>query len=325
MKYTLSFICLAVLSSSFNVVFSNDALNEPVSKHGQLSVSGNQLVNQDGEPVQLKGMSLAWSIWWPQFYNEPTVEGIKNGCHSNVVRAPLAIETDSGGYLTDPEGQKQLIVDVIEAAIKNDIYVIVDWHEEKAETHQAEAIDFFDQISKTYGSYPNIIYETFNEPTSQSWSDTLKPYHEAVIKAIRANDPDNVILVGTPTWSQSVDAAAADPITDQKNILYSLHFYAGTHKQWLRDTAQSALDSGIGIFVNEYGTCGADAQGEVDVDETNLWWAWLDENNISYVNYDVTDKEETASVVIPGTTAENVCKEEYLTESGKLVVAQNKK
>uniref|UniRef100_A0AB39A369 Endoglucanase Z4 n=1 Tax=Glenea cantor TaxID=983541 RepID=A0AB39A369_9CUCU len=325
MNHGLSLIYLALLSSFISIVFTKDALYEPVSKHGQLSVSGNQLVNENGEAVQLKGMSLAWSIWWPQFYNEPTVDGIKNGCHSNVVRAPLAIETNDGGYLTDPEGQKKLIVDVIEAAIKHDLYVIVDWHEEKAETHQAQAIQFFDEISKTYGSYPNIIYETFNEPTSQSWSTTLKPYHEAVIKAIRANDPDNLIIVGTPTWSQSVDQAAADPITDQTNIMYSLHFYAGTHKQWLRDTAQSALDSGIGIFVTEYGTVNADATAPIDLEESKLWWEWLDKNNLSYVNYDVTDKDEGASVLIPGTTAENVCKEEYLTEAGKLAVEQNKK
>ncbi|XP_018564984.1 uncharacterized protein LOC108906255 [Anoplophora glabripennis] len=321
-----AFVLLAVLGSSINFAFSKDALNEPVSKHGQLSVSGNKLVNANGEEVQLKGMSLAWSIWWPQYYNEPTVEGVKNGCHSNVIRAPLAIETNDGGYLTDPEGQKKLIVDVIEAAIKHDIYVIVDWHEEKAETHLEQAVDFFDQISKTYGGYPNIIYETFNEPTTQSWSDVLKPYHEAVIKAIRANDPDNIIIVGTPTWSQSVDQAAADPITDYDNILYSLHFYAGTHTQWLRDTTKAALDKGIGIFVTEYGTTKADATPPIALEETKLWWSFMDENNMSYVNYDITDKEsEAASVLVPGTTAENVCKEGYLTESGLLVVEQNKK
>nr|UNG40295.1 glycoside hydrolase family 5 subfamily 2 [Exocentrus adspersus] len=326
MKHIVSLISLAVLSSSLTLVLCKDALLEPVSKHGQLSVDGTDIVDENGEKVQLKGMSLAWSIWWPQYYNKATTDGVKKGCHSNVIRAPLSIDTADGGYLKDPEGQKKLVVAVIEAAIKDDIYVIVDWHEEKADTHLNQSIQFFEEISKTYGKYPNIIYETFNEPTEQSWSDDLKPYHEAVIKAIRANDPNNIIIVGTPTWSQAVDKAAADPITDQKNILYSLHFYAGTHKQWLRDTAQAALDKGIGIFVTEYGTVKADATGPIDLEETQLWWDWLDENNISYVNYDITDKEsEDASVLIPGTTAEHVCEEEYLTESGKLVVAQNTK
>nr|UNG40277.1 glycoside hydrolase family 5 subfamily 2 [Acanthocinus aedilis] len=318
-------IFLAALSGLINIAISKDALLEPVSKHGQLSVVGTDLVDEHGEKVQLKGMSLAWSIWFPEFYNQATVDGVKNGCHSNIVRAPLAVDTASGGYLTDPEGQKALVEAVIEAAIKDDIYVIVDWHEEKADTHLAEAVDFFDQISKKYGSYPNIIYETFNEPVSQSWSNVLKPYHEAVINAIRANDPDNVILLGTPTYSQDVDEAAADPITDQINIMYSLHFYAGTHKQWLRDKADVALNAGIGIFVNEYGTVNADASAPVDEEESQLWWAWLDEHNISYVNYDITDKDEGASALIPGTTAEHVCEEDVLTESGKLAVAQNKK
>nr|AMA76414.1 cellulase 5 [Mesosa myops] len=321
----ISLISLLVFSSLSNFVFSKDALYEPVSKHGKLSVDGINLVDEQGEIIQLKGMSLAWSIWFPQFYNQPTVDGVKNGCHSNIVRAPLAVDTNDGGYLTDPEGQMQLIENVIEAAIKDDIYVIVDWHEEQAQSHLAESMDFFDKISKKYGSYPNIIYETFNEPTEQSWSEILKPYHEAVIKTIRANDPDNIIILGTPTWSQSVDQAAADPITDQRNIMYSLHFYAGTHKQWLRDTAQGALDKGLPIFITEYGTVNADASAPVDLDESKLWWEWLDKNNLSYVNYDITDKDEGASALIPGTTAEHVCEPDTLTESGRLAVEQNKK
>nr|UNG40305.1 glycoside hydrolase family 5 subfamily 2 [Mesosa nebulosa] len=323
--YVTNVIALLVFSSVLNIVFSKDALEETVSKHGKLSVDGINLVDEKGEKVQLKGMSLAWSIWWPQFYKAATVDGVKNGCHSNVVRAPLAVDTNDGGYLTDPEGQMKLIETVIEAAIKDDIYVIVDWHEEKAETHLAQSVDFFDKISKKYGKYPNIIYETFNEPTEQSWSEVLKPYHEAVIKTIRANDPDNIIILGTPTWSQEVDKAAADPITDQKNIMYTLHFYAGTHKQWLRDTAQGALDKGIAIFVTEYGSVNADCNGAVDVEESKLWWEWLDKNNLSYVNYDITDKDETCSVIVPGTTAEHVCEPDTLTESGKLAVEQNKK
>nr|USZ80401.1 ANC_GH5_2 [synthetic construct] len=323
MNSSFLLICLVVLSCSIDIAISKDAALETVSKHGQLSVDGVNLVDQNGEKVQLKGMSLFWSIWMPQYWNEATVDAIHNECHSNVVRAAMAVDND--GYLTDPEGQMELVETVIEAAIEDDIYVIVDWHEEHADNHLEEAKEFFDKISKKYGSYPNIIYETYNEPLDVSWSDVLKPYHEAVIKTIRANDPDNVIILGTPNWSQKVDQAAADPITDQKNIMYTLHFYAGTHKQWLRDTAQGAIDKGLPIFVTEYGTVNAAGNGAVDVEESQLWWDWLDENNMSYVNWAISDKDEGASALIPETTAEQVCQDEYLTESGKLVVAQNKK
>nr|UNG40281.1 glycoside hydrolase family 5 subfamily 2 [Anisarthron barbipes] len=323
MKSALLSIFLVVLS--FSATYSKDAALETVSKHGRLSVNGIHLVNQNGEPVQLKGMALFWSIWYPQFYNQATVDGVHKGCHSNVIRAALAVDTKDGGYLKDPAGQQALIEAVVEAAIKDDIYVIVDWHEESAFNHLAQAQDFFDKISRKYGGYPNIIYEPFNEPVNAAWSSVLKPYHEAIIKTIRKNDPNNVIVLGTPNYSQDVDQAAADPITDQKNIMYTLHFYSATHKQWLRDKAQIALDKGLPIFVTEYGVVAADAQGPIDEPESHIWWDFLDKYGISYVNYDISDKDEPCSALIPGTTAEQTCDEAHLTTGGKLAVSQNKK
>nr|UNG40317.1 glycoside hydrolase family 5 subfamily 2 [Oxymirus cursor] len=311
---------------SINVVISKDAALETVSKHGKLSVRGVNLVDQHEDPIQLKGMSLFWDVWMPQYYNQESIDGIHDACHANVVRAAMAVETLlDGGYLIDPEETIKRLSVVIDAAIRDDIYVIVDWHEEDAQTHLTQAKEFFDTVSKKYGSYPNIIYETFNEPTTQSWSYVLKPYHEAVISTIRANDPDNVIILGTPTWSQRVDQASLDPITDQKNIMYTLHFYAGTHKQWLRDTANTALSNGLPIFVTEYGTVDADGDGAVDRAESRLWYDWLDEHNISYVNWALSDKLEGASVLVANATSDEVCQDDYLTESGHFVVDQNKK
>nr|UNG40306.1 glycoside hydrolase family 5 subfamily 2 [Mesosa nebulosa] len=319
------FVLGLVFACLVNFSLSKDAALETVSKHGQLSVSGVDLVDSNGDKVQLKGMSLFWDVWMPQYYNKESIDGIHDLCHSNVVRAAISVETDfDGGYIETPDASLERLYAVIDAAIADDIYVIVDWHDHEADTHLEYALDFFDKVSKKYTGVPNILYETFNEPTGQSWSDILKPYHEAVIKTIRANDPDNVIIVGTPTWSQSVDQAAANPITGQTNIMYTLHFYAGTHKQWLRDTANGALSNGIPIFVTEYGTVNADGDGNVDEAESRLWYSWLDEHNISYANWAVSDKVEGASALQPNTTAADTCKEQFLTASGKFVVAQNK-
>nr|UNG40289.1 glycoside hydrolase family 5 subfamily 2 [Gaurotes virginea] len=322
MSYSL-LICLLVLSWSIDNGISKDAAQETVSKHGQLSVNGLQLVNQNGEPVQLKGMSLFWSVWMPQYWNQESVDSVHNACHSNIVRAAMAVEYD--GYLTDPEGQMEMVETIIEAAIKDDIYVIADFHDWHGENHLAQAKQFFDAVSKKYGHYPNVIYETYNEPLDVSWSLVVKPYHEEVIKVIRANDPDNLILLGSPSWDQDLDQVVADPITDQTNIMYTLHFYSVDGKQWLRDRASNAMSHGIPLFVSEYGTCAGTGDGEILPEETQLWWDWLDENNLSYVNWAFSDKVENASALIPGTPAELGCQEEYLTESGRLVVAQNKK
>nr|UNG40288.1 glycoside hydrolase family 5 subfamily 2 [Agapanthia villosoviridescens] len=324
MRSALLFGCLLIASSWIENAFSKDAALEPVSKHGQLAVDGVNLVNQYGERVQLKGMSLFWSVWMPYFYNKTTVDGIKKYCHSNIVRPMMAIDTKDGGYLTDPEGETALIDAVIDAAIEDDMYVLVDWQDFEAENHLEQSLYYFDRLSKKYGHYPNIIYEPYNEPISLEWSTVVKPYHEAVIKTIRANDPDNLIVLGTPQWSQLLNLAAADPIQNQTNIMYSLHFYAGTHKQEFRQITRNAIASGLPVFVSEYGTVNADASPPVDLEESLLWYDLMEEYGLSYVNFAVSDKDEGAAALIPGTTPENVCREEYLTESGKLVVEHNK-
>nr|UNG40307.1 glycoside hydrolase family 5 subfamily 2 [Mesosa nebulosa] len=324
MRFPLLLTCLLIAGIWVNTAVSKDALLEPVSKHGQLAVDGANLVNQNGEKVQLKGMGLFWSVWMPYFYNKTTVDGIKEYCHSNIVRPMMAIDTISGGYLTDPEGEEALIYAVIDAAIEDDLYVLIDWQDFEAENHLEQSVYFFDRLSKKYGSYPNIIYEPYNEPITLDWSGLVKPYHEAVIKAIRANDPDNIIVVGVPNYSTRLDLAVADPILNQTNIMYSLHFYSGTQQEPFREIARNAVKDGLPVFVTEYGTVNADASPPVDVEQTKLWYEFLDENNLSMVNFAISDKDEGASALIPGTTPENVCKEEYLTESGKIVVAHNK-
>ena len=75
-----------------------------------------------------------------------------------------------------------------------------------------------------------------------------------------------MILVGTPNWSQDVDQAALSPVSKKyrKNVMYTLHFYAATHKEWLRDKAQAALDKGLPLFVSEFSICDASGNGGLD-------------------------------------------------------------
>ncbi|MYW05815.1 cellulase family glycosylhydrolase, partial [Streptomyces sp. SID3343] len=87
------------------------------------------------------------------------------------------------------------------------------------------------------------------------------------------------IVVGTPNWSQDVDVAANDPITGYANIAYTLHFYAGTHGQSLRDKATAALNKNIPLFVTEWGSVNADGGGGVATSEANAWMTYLKANN----------------------------------------------
>lgn len=294
----------------------------PVEKNGQLKIVGKSLLNSNNEPIQLKGMSLFWSQWMPQFYTYETVESLCKNWNISIIRAAMAIEHD--GYLANPEKEMKKVMEVIDAAINLGIYVIIDWHDHHAENHLEEARLFFGEIAAKYGDYTNIIYETYNEPLDVSWSEVPKPYHEVVIAEIRKYDSNNIIVCGTPNWSQRVDKAADDPLKGE-NIAYTLHYYAGTHRQELRDIITKALNKNISIFVTEFGTTPASGDGFVDKAESKLWWDYLDLHSLSWCNWSITDKEEASAAIKPGTLPSNLDKEAVLTESGKLVKTELKK
>tara|TARA_A100001011_G_scaffold28341_1_gene27528 strand:+ start:397 stop:1110 length:714 start_codon:yes stop_codon:yes gene_type:complete len=221
---------------------------------------------------------------------------------------------DPGGYLDNKTANKDRVKIIIDAAIQEGIYVIVDWHSHHAEDYVDEAIIFFEEIASLYGDNDNVIYEIYNEPLDISWSETIKPYAISVISAIRAIDPDNLIVVGTPEWSQRIDLAAADPIIGFPNIAYTLHFYTVYHHQWLRDRASAALDDGIAIFVSEWGSIGYSI---VDT-EANDWMTWCFTNKIIHCNWSVNDKEEEWSILVPGASTNGNWNDNDLTEAGKL-------
>ncbi len=284
-----------------------------------LSVSGNKILI-GGEEGSLAGNSLFWSnTGWggEKYYTEQTVAWLKSDWNATLVRAAMGVN-DGGGYLTD-NANKSRAFTVVDAAIANNMYVIIDWHTHKAEDYKAQAITFFEEMATKYKDSNNVIYEIYNEPLNTTdWSTVIKPYAVDVIAAIRAIDPDNLIIVGTQTWSQDVDKASNDPITGYINIAYTLHFYAGTHKQSLRDKAQIALNNGIALFVTEWGTVNATGDGAVAATETTAWMNFLRTNKISHANWALNDKVEGASALVAGASANGGWLSSQLTASGTL-------
>lgn len=286
-----------------------------------VSVSGNKVVF-GGKIGSASGMSFYWSNnGWPgaRFYNAGAVGYLKEDFKATIVRAAMGVE-DAGGYLQAPAENKARLKAVVDAAIAKDMYVIIDWHSHYAHQHQAEAIAFFQEMARTYGNTNHVIYEIFNEPKNDStWEGNVKPYAQAVIAAIRAIDPDNLIVVGSPNWSQDADVASRSPITGYKNIAYTLHFYAGTHKQFLRDKATTAMNNGVALFVTEWGAVNADGNGGVDYAETNAWIDFMKRNNISNANWALDDANEGSAALAPGASSTGGWANWDLTDSGKLV------
>ena len=244
------------------------SLSSLIDAVDHLSVRGNKIL-ASGQPASFSGISLFWSnVNWggEKFYNADVVSWLKTDWKSTIVRAAMGVD-ENGGYLQDSASaafNKAKVKAVVDAAISNDMYVIIDWHSHKAENYRDQAVAFFEDMARTYGHHPNVIYEIYNEPLQVSWSGTIKPYAEAVAGAIRAIDPDNLIIVGTSNWSQHVDEALLDPITRFSNIAYTLHFYVASHKQWLCDKAQTALNRNVALFVTEWGSVDASGSGQVD-------------------------------------------------------------
>lgn len=286
-------------TATYLVQLSTRNYSSVVEKYGLLQTSGNKIVDKNKNPVSLAGNSFYWSNngWGGEnYYKTQVVDWLALDWGTSIVRASMGVD-DIGGYLQDKNGNLKKVKIIVDAALAKGLYVIIDWHTENAHKYPEEAVDFFSQMALLYGKNDNIIYEIFNEPLEISWSNTIKPYAEKVITAIRKIDPDNIIVVGTPTWSQRVDLAAADPITMSTNIAYTLHFYTVYHKKELRDIATAAINKGLPIFVTEWGPIGYTEKDP----EAELWMEWCRTNMISHCAWAVNDKLEEWSIVKPGT------------------------
>lgn len=291
---------------------------QPVRQHGKLKVQGPQLVNEKGQAVALHGMSFGWHNLWPRFYNKGAVNELVTKWKCTVIRASMGIELNGDGYLKSPEHSVELMQNVIDACIREGVYVIIDWHDHNIHTNQA--ISFFSMMSKKYASYPNIIYEVFNEPDYETWPE-VKKYSEQVIAAIRANDKSNIILVGSPHWSQDVHLPADDPIKGYDNLMYTMHFYAGTHKQWLRDRTDAAIAKGLPVFVSECAGMEATGDGPLDKAEWEKFREWMDARKLSWIAWSVSDKKETCSVLNPTAASNGNWKESDIKEWGQTAQA----
>ncbi len=307
---------LVLIISSCSKTPDHNKDKKIVEKFGQLRVAGNQIVDQHGNPIILRGMSLFWSQWMGKYYNYDCIKWLRDDWQCTVVRAPLGIGKD--GYLEKPEQEIKKIRTVIEACLDLGIYVIVDWHDHYAPDHRQEATTFFSTIASLYGKAPNIIYEIYNEPEKVSWNDVIKPYADSIISEIRSIDADNLILVGTPFWSQDVDVASLNPVLFT-NIAYTLHYYATTHRQPLRDKATVALNNGAALFVSEFGACEYTGTGMIDQNELESWFNFMEQHKISWCNWSIADKNETSAALKNGAKASGGWLDGDLSESGLLI------
>ncbi|WP_255308326.1 glycoside hydrolase family 5 protein [Streptomyces marincola] len=280
----------------------------PAQSHGALHVCGTTLCGEDGQPVQLRGMSTHGTQWYAQCVTDASLDVLADDWGADVLRVSTYVQ--EGGYATNPQHFTDLASRVIDQATERGMYVIVDWHmltpgDPNANTALAER--FFTEITRRHGHQDNLIYEIANEPNGVSWQ-SIKSYAERIIPVVRAGAPDAVVLVGTRGWSSlgvsdgsDESEIVADPV-DAENIMYTFHFYAASHGDWYRSTLARAADR-LPIFVTEFGTQQYTGDGPNDFASAQQYIDLMAEKNISWTNWNYSDDFRSGAVFEPGTCA----------------------
>lgn len=352
MKFPL-FASLALVSAFASSAFAQTITPTrvgPVSQYGQL-MTGKNSQNQgriygscegvkDGAEVQVRGMSLYWSLMPEamEFWTEEGITTMVNDMNIQIVRAAMATKASDDwkgewngiqlkGWEGDKTNQTKFVKTVVEAAIKNDIYVIIDWHSHSAHEQTNSAKEFFTQMAQEYGQYDNVIFEVYNEPQQIQWS-AVKNYANEVIAAIRQYS-DNLVLVGNPSWDQNPSDAIGNEVTDsKKNTAYTLHYYANSHC-WQGSygwgdgnndacegtKGEKAMNAGLSVFISEWGTGNSDGGGTPDQSRNQSWQEYANKHKLSWANWSASMIKEGTAAFQSGSSKTSL----QYTTSGNLV------
>lgn len=273
------------------------------------------LSEQDIRPACLRGMSMFWSQWNKHLWTDHTLDNLNKRWGCNLVRVPIGHtpEHKNIGYVFDYHYEFNSAINFINKILSRGMYAIVDVHNHEAWNNESESLRLLEGLSTYYGDHPGVIYEVINEPLNCSWR-TIKDYAQKAIKTVRQSAPSAVCLVGTPDWCTNLMKPMWDPITGVDNIMYTYHFYAGTHQEKHRADLSRALSLGFPVFVSECGVSEANGDGTVNYLEFDKWLGIFENKNISWCAWALHDKMEKSSSLVPSN--QDHWEEEHITDTG---------
>ena len=327
--------------------------NQVVNTYGRLQISNAQLKASNGTAIQLAGMSSHGLTWFPLIdmnlnnttnmnafkqqitfnptggtpfpYTSSLVGNLVDQMHMQVIRTSMfpydpwngaEAKSYDNNYPEWKWYNINLVNAIVQSAINENIYVIIDWHAGEGNDQNPNVYwnnghvqEFFTYMVDKWGSYPNVIYETVNSPVlSWTGSPGLKTFNQNVINHIRSRETANgyaanLILVGTPTWSQDVDVATASPLSGNL-IAYNYMWYAGTHFSWVQSRGDTALANLAAnaphqtLFMGEVGTSTSDGNGGVYYSNFNTLMEWAKIKKLSWLNWSIANKEESSAIFV---------------------------
>ncbi len=265
---TLVSLMLAYLQGFAAFDYSNPANNNYVGEWGRLKLVGNQLCSEKGEPIQLRG----WSTYG---YSDDYGWAFDDVDDFKKMKSYGANFARIAQYITETNWTKGVQIDWVKNCIdytnEANMYCLVDWHILKPGNPNSGEYSGYDNFFREITSYvkqkgyKHVLYEICNEPNDDVegapaafdyvW-DWVKNYAGKVLPIIGQNDPDAIVIVGTPQWDQDVTRAFQDPLEIKNSfkdlqIMYSFHYYAGDQQRYLG--ILSAAAAFVPVFISEWG------------------------------------------------------------------------
>ncbi|MBN1980016.1 MAG: glycoside hydrolase family 5 protein [Chitinivibrionales bacterium] len=310
------FLIVLFLTSTFTIA-ANTHSKKPFQHCGRLKVVGLNLCSSNGYPIQLRGMSTHGLQWFENCITDQSLDVLVNEWGADILRVSMYVHED--GYLTKPAYFRNLIDKIVDMTLQRGIYCLLDWHQLTPGDPNADidsAKTFFQYMSSKHGSKGHVLYDICNEPNGSkvTWQ-VISNYANAIIPIIRKNDPQSVIIVGTPTWASRPDLVIGAKLNFD-NLLYTMHFYAADHQQEYRDNMTKAIQGGIPVFVTEFGTQEASGDGGNDFTSSQAWMDLLAKHKISWTNWNYSDDKRSGAVWKLGTAKSGQWTDANLKEAG---------
>lgn len=293
---------------------------------GPYIVKGNTIVGKDGKRYFFHGIGrdgLEYTCWGDgHFYpNELAYMGSgKNTAHAtywnaNTVRLPLS----EGIWLNGQPLQQcpadqyhQLVKRTVDALTAMKLNVIIDlqWSDAGRQSKlgggqwampDADSITFWQQVAGIYKSYPNVLFELFNEPHPAQWScwmagckvindqtssndcqciKTLSYQSvgmQALVDTVRKTGAQNLALVGGMNWGFDLSQLSKYALKGT-NIVYDTHPYPYT------DKLPQTWDAAFGNVSQHYPVISAESGAyDCGTNYMNQLLSYFDAHQISWV------------------------------------------
>jgi endoglucanase len=153
-----------------------------------------------------------------------TLTNATHGWYARIIRLCIS----PGAWLGNPDSYyNNHLKPAVDYCVSKGVYCIVDWHYVADPAPNANStVQFWTYVAPKFKTYSNVFYEIYNEnsSTSMTWDQWKTTYAQPWVDLIRQQAPDNIILVGGPSWSQHIGGSATNPVTG-KNIAYVGHIY----------------------------------------------------------------------------------------------------